>query len=41
LSGYATYQELAESVSKDENDLEEAETKKPIPDESSKIEGKL
>jgi len=38
---YATYQELDESVSKDENDLEEAEAEEPISDESSKIEGDL
>jgi hypothetical protein len=41
LSDYATYQELAESISKDENDLEEAEAEEPISDENSKIKGNL
>jgi hypothetical protein len=41
LSDNSTHQELAESVPKDENDLEEAEAEKPIPDESSKIKGRL
>ena len=36
-----TYRELAESVSKDENGLEEAEAEEPISDEGSEIKGNL
>ena len=41
LSGYATYEESAESISKDQNDLEEAEAEEPISNESSKIKRNL
>ncbi|SRR5580704_14706070 len=41
MSGYATDQELAESVPKDENDLEEAEAEEPISEESSEIKGDI